>query len=86
LSAPIKTIGIHPVPVALHPEVESSISITVARSADEAERLARGEDVLARRDDEEAEQEARGGTAEDFFEPGAEAGRSRAEDAGPESP
>lgn len=78
LSAPIKTIGIHPVPVALHPEVESSITITVARSADEAERLARGEDVLARREDEEAVQaaaEAEGVAAEDFFEPGAEAAK-----------
>lgn len=71
LNAPIKTIGVHPVPVALHPEVESAITVTVARSADEAERLARGEDVLARR--EEAEEEAPAVAAEAFFEPGAEA-------------
>ena len=50
LSQPIKTIGIHAVEVNLHPEVQVSISINVARSADEAERQARGED-LTRRDD-----------------------------------
>lgn len=73
LNAPIKTLGAHPVPVALHPEVESSITVTVARSADEAERLARGEDVLARRQDEEDEPaaEAEVAAAEEFFEPGA---------------
>jgi large subunit ribosomal protein L9 len=84
INAPIKTIGIHPVPVALHPEVESSITITVARSADEAERLARGEDVLARR---EAEEEAAAGpeaeiAAEAFFEPEAEAARRSRETGG----
>ena len=44
LNAPIKTIGQYKVPLALHPEVEVAITITVARSADEAERIARGED------------------------------------------
>ena len=71
LNAPLKYIGMHPVPVALHPEVESSITITVARSADEAERVVRGEDVLARREDEEDAAEAAEGGAEEFFEPGA---------------
>jgi large subunit ribosomal protein L9 len=79
LNAPIKTIGVHPVPVALHPEVESGITITVARSADEAERLARGEDVLSRRDEVE-EREAETLMAEEFFEPGAEATRRGAEE------
>jgi large subunit ribosomal protein L9 len=70
LNAPIKVLGIHPVPVALHPEVDSSITVTVARSADEAERMARGEDVLARREEteEEAGEEA---ASEAFFEPSA---------------
>ncbi len=57
LNAPIKSIGLHKVPIALHPEVEVTITINVARSADEAERIARGEDVLARRE-EAAEVEA----------------------------
>jgi large subunit ribosomal protein L9 len=50
LNVPIKTIGTHKVPVLLHPEVEVTISLHVARSADEAERLARGEDVTVRRE------------------------------------
>ena len=50
LNAPIKTIGQHKVPIALHPEVEVAITVNVARNADEAERLARGEDVTVRRD------------------------------------
>lgn len=53
LNAPIKTIGLHKVPLALHPEVEITISINVARSADEAERIARGEDVISRREEAE---------------------------------
>ena len=49
LQAPIKTIGLHTVPVALHPEVEVTITINVARNPDEAERQARGENVTQRR-------------------------------------
>ena len=39
LNTPIKTIGSHKVPVHLHPEVEVTVTVHVARSADEAERL-----------------------------------------------
>jgi large subunit ribosomal protein L9 len=74
LNTPIKMIGRHKVPVTLHPEVEVTINVTVARNADEAERLARGEDVTVLRD-EGAEAEAE---AERFFEPeAAEALRAR---------
>ena len=38
IHAPIKTLGLHKVPVVLHPEVEVTVSINVARSAEEAER------------------------------------------------
>ena len=48
LNQPIKTIGLHNVPVALHPEVEVRVTINVARSPEEAERQARGEAVTAR--------------------------------------
>jgi len=48
LNMPIKTIGLHKVPVVLHPEVDTSVVINVARSPEEAERLARGEEVTAR--------------------------------------
>ena len=57
LNHPIKTLGLHSVPVTLHPEVEVSVSVNVARSAEEAERQARGEDVRTSRD-EDAEIEA----------------------------
>jgi large subunit ribosomal protein L9 len=69
LNSPIKTIGQHKVPLSLHPEIETSIAIIVARNADEAERIARGEDMTQLR--EPTEQEAALATAESFFEPGA---------------
>src|SRR5712672_274115 len=71
LNAPIKNIGLHKVPVALHPEVEINITINVARSADEAERIARGENVIARRDDDEGGEAV---AAEAFFEKPTEEG------------
>jgi large subunit ribosomal protein L9 len=70
LNAPIKTIGRHSVPISLHPEVEVTVTITVARNADEAERIARGEDVTVRRDEQDEAAEALA-AAEEFFEPGA---------------
>jgi large subunit ribosomal protein L9 len=45
LDQPIKTLGLHGTRVALHPEVTVKVMVNVARSADEAERQARGEDV-----------------------------------------
>ncbi|MBX9614251.1 MAG: 50S ribosomal protein L9 [Caulobacteraceae bacterium] len=46
LNTPIKTLGVHAVPVRLHAEVSATISMNVARSAEEAERQAKGEDVI----------------------------------------
>lgn len=66
LNTPIKTIGLHKVPVALHPDVAVTITVSVARNAEEAERIARGEDVTARREEVEEQPEF---AAEDFFEP-----------------
>ena len=68
LHAPIKTIGQHKVVLALHPEVEVTVTLNVARNAEEAERVARGEDVNIRRDEVEAEREAAAAAAEAFFE------------------
>ncbi|MEP3276122.1 MAG: 50S ribosomal protein L9 [Stappiaceae bacterium] len=48
LNVPIKTIGLHTVTIVLHPEVDVSITMNIARSDDEAERQARGEDVIGR--------------------------------------
>ena len=69
LNTPIKTIGQHKVPLSLHPEVETSITVIVARNNDEAARIARGEDVTQLR--ETTEREAALIAAEAFFEPGA---------------
>lgn len=54
LDRPIKTLGLYPVRVALHPEVIESVTVNVARNAEEAERQARGE-VITATDEEEAE-------------------------------
>jgi large subunit ribosomal protein L9 len=68
LNTPIKTIGKHVVPLSLHPEIETSITIVVARNNDEAERIKRGEDVMHLRE-EPSEAEAAALEAEKFFEP-----------------
>ncbi|KQS56365.1 50S ribosomal protein L9 [Brevundimonas sp. Leaf363] len=47
LHVPIKTLGVHEVAVRLHAEVRATVKINIARSADEAERQAKGEDVIA---------------------------------------
>src|SRR6185369_16104350 len=46
LDKPIKTLGLHEVKVRLHPEVTVTVTLNIARSQDEAERQARGEDVI----------------------------------------
>ena len=45
LDKPIKALGLHNIRVQLHPEVIVKVAINVARSDEEAERQARGEDV-----------------------------------------
>ncbi len=45
LDKPIKTLGVHKIKVQLHPEVLVNVSLNVARSADEAERQSRGENL-----------------------------------------
>jgi large subunit ribosomal protein L9 len=45
LDRPIKTLGLNPTRIALHPEVIVPIILNVARSQDEADRQARGEDL-----------------------------------------
>ena len=67
ISVAIKTIGLFTLPVILHPEVKVNITINVARSEDEAERQARGEDVLVGRTEQEEAKVA----AEELFEEGA---------------
>lgn len=69
LDKPIKTLGVHAVKVKLHAEVTVSVNINIARSQDEAERQARGEDVIASRFEEEARLDAQ--AAADLLEGGA---------------
>ena len=69
LDKPIKTLGIHEVKVRLHAEVVVTISMNIARSQDEADRQARGENVISSQFEEEriAAEEA----AADLLEGGA---------------
>ena len=69
LNTPIKTIGLHKVPISLHPEIEVTINVAVARNADEAARIARGEDVTIPRDEAEQAAAEAAAAAEAFFEP-----------------
>lgn len=69
LANPIKTVGMHLVALNLHAEVEVNVKVNVARSGDEAERQARGEDLtVVNYDEDEPEAE----TAEEAEENGAE--------------
>ena len=68
LQNPIKIIGLHTVTIALHPEVDAEVIMNVARSEDEAERQAAGEDLTRRDafdDEDEAEDEI---NIDDVFE------------------
>jgi len=71
LANPIKTVGLHTVPLHLHAEVAVSVTVNVARSEDEANRQAAGEDVTAVNYDDEAnaafaEVQAEVGSAAEF--------------------
>jgi len=65
LEHPIKTLGITTVRVALHPEVSIAVTVNVARSAEEAEKQARGEAVGLAAEEADAE-------APELFDAGAE--------------
>ena len=57
LVAPIKELGLHKVSVMLHPEVEATIELNVARSGEEAELQAKGVNISDRAAEEEAQAE-----------------------------
>jgi large subunit ribosomal protein L9 len=69
LDKPIKTLGVHAVKIKLHAEVSITVNINIARSQDEADRQARGEDVIAGQFEEERAQDAQ--AAADLLEGGA---------------
>jgi len=61
MGAPIKTIGMFDVTIALHPEVQITVKANVARSEDEAELQSQGVDVIAQMTEEEAAADAEAG-------------------------
>ena len=69
LDKPIKTLGVHAVKVRLHAEVTVTVNLNIARTQDEAERQARGENVVTSQFEEDrlADEEA----AKDMLEGGA---------------
>jgi large subunit ribosomal protein L9 len=69
LDKPIKTLGVHPVKVRLHAEVTITVNINIARSQDEAERQARGENVITSQFEEDRAADAE--AAADMLEGGA---------------
>ena len=71
LNQPIKAIGLINVALALHPEVDVTITLNVARSTDEAERQARGE-TLTSAEAIYGEDVNENAQPENFFDPEAE--------------
>jgi large subunit ribosomal protein L9 len=71
LNQPIKTIGLTNVAIALHPEVEVTVTLNIARSSDEAERQAQGETLTTAEAiyGDDINDNAR---PENFFDPNAE--------------
>ncbi len=53
LDKPIKTLGLHEVKIRLHAEVALTVTLNIARSQDEAERQARGENIIDSQFEEE---------------------------------
>lgn len=70
LNHPIKAIGLHKVAVHLHAEVEIAVEINVARSVEEAERQAQGEDLTSAEAIYGIDEDAL--KPEDFFDPDAQ--------------
>ena len=71
LGHPIKTLGIHDVTIALHPEVHVIIKANVARSEDEAELQRQGVDVIgAMAEEERGESEGFTEAVDPTLEPG----------------
>ena len=60
LDRPIKSLGVHDVRIALHPEVTVTVKVNVARSPEEAEIQARGGTILDEAEDTEEEVVAEG--------------------------
>ena len=70
LNTPIKSIGLHSVLLHLHAEVELTVELNVARSAEEAERQAAGESLTSADAIYGVDEDAL--RPEDFFDPDAD--------------
>ena len=57
LDRPVKELGLHPIRIVLHPEVDATITVNVARSQEEADAQASGRTIQDIRAEEEAEAE-----------------------------
>ncbi len=57
IARPVKALGLHPVQVVLHPEVSATVSLNVARTAEEAEIQASGKSIAELRAEEDAAEE-----------------------------
>ena len=68
LNAPLKIIGMHKVVIQPHPEVDITVTINIARSADEAKRQEKGEDLTKRRSDDDEQKAQAALNAEALFE------------------
>ena len=64
LDRPIKTVGLHPIRIQLHPEVAVIVTANVARTPEEAEAQARGETIGADADEDDAVETAAAEVAE----------------------
>ena len=69
LDKPIKALGVHAIKVRLHAEVLVTVNINIARSKDEADRQARGENVITSQFEEDRASDAK--SAADMLEGGA---------------
>ena len=69
LDKPIKTLGMHEIKVRLHAEVTATVTINIARSVDEADRQARGENVITSQFEEDRASDAQ--SIADMLEGGA---------------
>jgi large subunit ribosomal protein L9 len=81
LDRPVKELGLHPIRIVLHPEVDATIRANVARSREEAELQATGRTIQDLRAEEDAEAEF--DIAELFDDMGAAAGTDMAEGPAP---
>jgi large subunit ribosomal protein L9 len=70
LDQAIKSVGLYPVKIRLHAEVAATVTINVARTPDEAERQARGENVITTQAEED--RAVANAQAVELFEAGAE--------------